>query len=272
MRMFMIPVGGVAVLLMLTVIFGSWFQVDQGERGVKLRNGAVVSIVEPGLGFKTPIFDSVVDMDVRTQKMEFTNLAAYSKDIQTATIHASINYHINPAKVADIYSMYGTGYRDSILVPLVHPAVKNTFGQFTAQEIVSQREKLGADIHSALVDSTASTGLIIDSIQIEGVDFSDAFEKAIEERMQAEVAVAKQRQENERVKVEAEQIKTRADAEAYRVRIEAESIAISIKQQGEALRSSPDYVKKIQAERWDGKLPVYNLGGGDGNFLIDLRK
>ena len=30
------------VLFALTIFFGSWYQIDQGERGVHLRNGAVI--------------------------------------------------------------------------------------------------------------------------------------------------------------------------------------------------------------------------------------
>lgn len=262
-------------LVTLTVIFGSWFTVDQGNRGVKLRNGAVVGVVEPGLGFKMPMFETVVDMDVRTQKVEFKELAVYSKDIQTALVRATVNYHVNPAKVSDIYSSYGTGYRDSILVPLVYPAVKNTFGQFTAAEIVAQREKVGADIFSALSTSTQNVGMIIDSVQIENVDFSEAFDKANEARALAETGVLTQRQENERVKVLAEQIKTNADAEAYKIRTEADAMAFSIQKQGEAIRNNPALIEKITAERWDGKQCTSFCGmdaKSGASFLIDARK
>ena len=47
---------GVLFVLILCLAFGSWFQVDQGERGVVLRNGKLVRVSEPGLDFKTPFF------------------------------------------------------------------------------------------------------------------------------------------------------------------------------------------------------------------------
>ena len=45
---------GLLFVLILFLAFGSWFQVDQGERGVVLRNGKLVRVAEPGLDFKTP--------------------------------------------------------------------------------------------------------------------------------------------------------------------------------------------------------------------------
>jgi hypothetical protein len=45
----------------------------------------------------------------------------------------------------------------------------------------------------------------------------------------------------------------------------AEARSITVKQ--EALQKSPQYVELIKAERWDGKLPVYQFGSGTGVML-----
>jgi regulator of protease activity HflC (stomatin/prohibitin superfamily) len=49
-------IGGIIVLILL---LGSWYTIDQTERGVLLRNGAVIGTAQPGLGFKLPVMDSV---------------------------------------------------------------------------------------------------------------------------------------------------------------------------------------------------------------------
>ena len=56
-------IGGIIVLMLL---LGSWYTVDQTERGVLLRNGAVIGTAQPGLGFKLPLFDSVHKVSVKT--------------------------------------------------------------------------------------------------------------------------------------------------------------------------------------------------------------
>ena len=86
--------GGFAVvvgLAALTVLGGSWYTVDEGYRGVVLRNGAVTGTAEPGLGFKMPLIDSVVDVSVQSQARLFDNVQAYSKDQQTASLSISVN-------------------------------------------------------------------------------------------------------------------------------------------------------------------------------------
>ncbi|HXM04957.1 MAG TPA: hypothetical protein VN939_20260, partial [Chthoniobacterales bacterium] len=44
-----------AVIVLLLVIYSTYFTIDQGERGVILHNGAIVGEAEPGLHFKMPI-------------------------------------------------------------------------------------------------------------------------------------------------------------------------------------------------------------------------
>ena len=56
-------IGGIIVLMLL---LGSWYTVDQTERGVLLRNGAVIGTAQPGLGFKLPVMDSVHKVSVKT--------------------------------------------------------------------------------------------------------------------------------------------------------------------------------------------------------------
>ena len=46
-------------LVLVAIVTSSWYTVDQGERGVMLRNGAVIGEAEPGLGFKIPLIDTV---------------------------------------------------------------------------------------------------------------------------------------------------------------------------------------------------------------------
>lgn len=51
-----IVTGGIAAVALASLLLGSWYTVDETERGVLLRNGALVGAVEPGLSFKIPFF------------------------------------------------------------------------------------------------------------------------------------------------------------------------------------------------------------------------
>lgn len=272
-------VGVVAFLLGSTIVFGSWYTVDQGERGVILRNGAIVGVAEPGLGFKTPVIESVVDIDVRTQAKLYENVLAYSRDQQTAGITVSVNYRIPADQVAVVYENFGSvdALSARLLDRQVLEEVKAIFGQFNAVTAIQDRARLNAEVQMAI--QTAVIGpIIIESVQIENIDFSDAYEQSIEQRMLAEVEVQRVAQNAEREKVQAEikVIQAQADAdarvaqataEAEAIRLRGEAEAASIEARGKALRDNPALIDLIQAERWNGSLPTTMVPNGAVPFV-----
>lgn len=60
---------GVASLFLLSVLLGSFYTIDQGDRGVVLCNGAVCDEVGPGLHWKVPMVQSVQEISLRSQQI-----------------------------------------------------------------------------------------------------------------------------------------------------------------------------------------------------------
>ena len=264
----------VILVLALCGTLGSWFLIDQGERGVVLRNGAFVRVAEPGLGFKMPIIDSVNHLSVRTEKQVYDKLTSYSRDIQTADIRVAINYRLDVSAVRQVYEQYGSRQAavDRILTPRVQDEVKVVFGRFNAKTAIEERGRLGVEMEDALRTSLKGVGIVLESIQLENVDFSDAFDKSIEERMKAEVEVTRLEQNLKREKVQADIVRTQANgqADAIRAKAQAESDAIklrgnaeatAIRARADALKSDPALIELVKAEKWDGKLPVTMIPG-----------
>ncbi|MGU3398149.1 prohibitin family protein [Brucellaceae bacterium D45D] len=279
MRPFSTIIAGLIGLVLLSIVLGSWYTVDEGERGVILRYGAVAGIAQPGLGFKLPIIDSVVRVSVQSKAAIYNGMEAYSRDQQPATMNLSVNYRIPPDRVEDVYANYGG--EDGLLSRLVERRVfeesKTVFGRFAAVTAIQERGRLNQEIADA-IQKSVSGPVIIDSVQIENIDFSDAYEASIEQRMLAEVEVQRLRQNAEREKVQAEitvtqaqaqadarraqaqaqadSVRVQAQAESEAIRLRGEAEALAIKARGDALRDNPGLVSLTQAERWNGQLPV----------------
>jgi regulator of protease activity HflC (stomatin/prohibitin superfamily) len=269
----------VAGVIGLVAVGGSFYTVDQGERGVILRNGAVVGTAEPGLGFKLPIIDSVRSVTVQTQARLYENVMVYSRDQQTAELQISVNYRLPADQVEQVYSDFGgqAGIVSRLLDRQVPENVKNVFGRFNAVTSIQERGRLTFEIQEAI--QKAVTGpMIIESVQIENIDFSDAYEASIEQRMLAEVEVQKVQQNAEREKVQAEikVIQAQADAdarvaqataEAKAIRLRGEAEAQAIRVRGQALAQNPGLVNLVAAENWDGKLPSTMVPGSAVPFV-----
>lgn len=290
---------GLIGLLALTIVFGSWYTIDQTQRGVLLRNGAFVEVVQPGLHFKWPWIDSVAKIDMQTHTFTWTKMESYSADQQPANLKVSVTLHVAGDKVPEMYARFRGDQQaavDRTIAPHVHEKVKVVFGQYTAARAISARGQLNADAAKALIEAIAYDPVFaIESVQIEDISFSADYIRSVEQRMQAEVEVQRLQQNLAREKVQAEivvtQAKAKADAvradaqaqsDAIRFRGEADGAAIrargageaaaiqsrgtaeatAIRAKGDALGQNPGLIPLIQAERWDGKLPVTMVPGG----------
>ena len=256
---------GGAGLIALGLVLGSFYTIEQGERGVLRRFGKVVEVEDSGLHFKIPYVDTVKKMAVRTIKWTLKT-AVYSKDIQGAEVKISLNFHLSPASVGSIYANAGMEYDEKLILPQLLSVSKDVFGKYNAVSIVQAREELSKEICKALEAKFSPMGIIIESVQLENIDFSDSYEKSVEERMKAEVEVQKVKQNLEREKINADMLRAKAQGEADAKIAQAEANAKSIELVGraeaeairaksEAMRANPDYVKMLQAEKWDGRLP-----------------
>lgn len=272
----------VAGLVVLMIVFGSWYTVDQTQRAVLLRFGAVVNVVQPGLHFKLPWIESVYKIDMQTHTKTWQKLEAYSSDQQPANLRVSVTMHISPDKVADMYARFGgdlDAASERIIQPHVMEKTKVVFGQYTAARAISNRAQLNADTVAALIDAIAYDPVFaIESAQIEDIAFSPEYIRSVEARMQAEVEVQKLRQNLEREKVQADIAVTQANGRAASVRAEAQATADAIRLKGEAeadairarskaLQENANIIALTQAERWDGKLPQTMVPGSTVPFL-----
>jgi len=286
-------IAGAAILLaVLAVILGSWYTVDQTERGVLLRNGAVIGTAQPGLGFKVPVMDSVEKVSVKTTTYTWDKMNSYSYDQQPADLKISVTLRAAPEKVADLYAKFGRldAAVNQVVSPVVNQQVKVVFGRYTAVKAIQERGALNSAIKDAISETLKyDPMIIIESVQLENIDFSANYLHSIEQRMLAEVEVQKLQQNAEREKVQAQITVTQATAKANAIRAEAqaqadatrlsgearasnirvtgEAEAAAIEARAKALGTNPNLVTLVQAERWNGVLPTTMVPGSAVPFV-----
>jgi regulator of protease activity HflC (stomatin/prohibitin superfamily) len=275
--------GGVVLFLfVISIVFGSWYTIDQTERGVLLRNGAFVEVVQPGLHFKLPWLESVYKIDMQTHKFEYTKVNSYSADQQPADLTISVILHVDPGKVAEMYSRFGGDMQAAVsrlVTPHMNQEVKVVFGHYTAARAISERGQLNSDAAKALTDAMSYDPVFgVEGVQVEDIQFSPDYIKSVEQRMQAEVQVQQKQQElaQEKIKAqiavtqaegEANSAKARADGAAYARRVQGDAEAAAIKARADALAKNEQLIALTQAEKWDGRLPETMVPGGAVPFL-----
>src|SRR5262249_15181247 len=158
----------------MSILFGSWYTVDQTQRAAVLRNGALVDVVQPGLHFKWPFIESIIKADTQTHTVSWggkAKMEAYSADQQPADLIVSVTFRLAPDKIAEFYNRFGGDYDAAVqrlIAPNVNKEVKVVFGTYTAARAVTQRGPLNSDTTQALAKAIAYDPIfVIESVQIE---------------------------------------------------------------------------------------------------------
>jgi regulator of protease activity HflC (stomatin/prohibitin superfamily) len=252
-------IGGLcAFIVLLTVLIltlGSWGTIDAGHRGIVLRMGAVTGEIK-GEGFysKTPWTESVVETSVQVFKAQDETEAATS-DLQIVRTVLAVNFRQNPDAVAKIYQRYGTNYIQTFIDPSVKETAKAVIARFTAEHLISQREKVRLAINDELRSKLEAEGFVLDTVNIINFAFSEGFSRAVEAKVTAEQNALAAKNKLDQVKFEAQQAYETAAGKAKAIEVESK-----------ALQSSPQILQLRALEKWDGRMPQV-VGSGAMPFI-----
>lgn len=253
---------GIVLIFYLLGSLNPFVVIGAGERGVVLNFGAVQGVVlGEGLHVIIPIMQKVVKMDIKIHKAQ-TDADSVSKDLQDTKSTIAVNYHLVPDKVNKIFQEIGVEFKDRIIDPAVQEVVKAITANYTAVELITQREKVRGAIKDLLRQRLLVYNIVIDDFAIVNFKFSSVFEQAIEAKQTAEQLALKAQRDLERIKIEAEQKIASAKAEAESLRLQKENVTPQLLQ----LRKIEASIKAI--DKWDGHLPRFT---GSAIPFIDAR-
>ena len=142
-----------------------------------------------------------------------------------------------------------------VVIPAIQEAVKSVMAQYTAEELITMRQTVGAEMQEEISGKLAPYGFSTQSVNIVDFQFSEEFNAAIEAKQTAQQNALKAEQDLARVKVEAEQKITEAQAEAESYRLKSQEL-------------TDEMIKMEFIDKWDGKLPVV-VSDGQSLFSID---
>ena len=261
-------VAGCVAISAIAALVGGIKIMDQTEAGIVKVFGKVDHTISGGLNFVNPISDTVEVMDLRVHVRE-ASFASYTRDAQPLT--AAIEYQYEPisAQAMNIVSQYGSyEIMESKLQAAVEERAKIVFARYGAMTLLENRATLSAQVQEEVKELEALFPVNFTQVVVKDIDFSDAFEQAVEAKMQAEQNALRAENEKQEAITRAEQERevARVEAEAAVLAAEGEARALEITR--EALENMPDtWIAQQYLEKWDGKLPQFITGDGAGLML-----
>ena len=246
----------VGILIVIFILIASSVGiVGAGQRGVLLRFGAVIGVKDEGLYFKVPFVEQVILMSIQIQK--YSALAsASSKDLQVVTTEVTLNYQLEANKVGEIYRTMRQDYEQRVIQPFVQEAVKSIAANFDAEQLITQRPKVKADLQNLISTKLAPLGIRVVELSITDFRFTQVFQDSIEAKVKAVQQALEAENALKRVGFEAQQAVVKATAEAKGLELQKAQITEQL------LELRKIEVQRAAVEKWNGVMPSVVTSGG----------
>jgi regulator of protease activity HflC (stomatin/prohibitin superfamily) len=264
----------IVLVVVVLIILDGLVSVPPGHVGIIYDRGRGVLEKElpEGLHLKIPFWQVSYLTDVRTQEYTMSvspgegaiysddSMTAPTADGQTVKVDATVLFHVDRTKAAELFRDVGPDYVQKIVRTIARSQIRSQIAKYTAIDVYAKkRDEAEKNINDRIKELYAEKDIILESVLLRHIAFSDEYAQAIEEKQVAEQRIQKaeyQRQEAEKLK--------------EKKIIEAEADAKAIELKGISLRNYPqviefEFVQKMADDiSWgvlpDNILPMLNLG------------
>jgi regulator of protease activity HflC (stomatin/prohibitin superfamily) len=227
-----------------------------GEAGVVFNRiiGVEKRILKTGMNFLVPFLEK--PYIYKTQIQSYTaegdetekttnqekSIEALTKDGQKVKVDISILYKIDEINLWKLHNDIGPDYLEKIIIPYLRTEVRNVLAMYSAITIYSSQENAEAgriDIQNKMLerlkDSLKNYYIVIDSVLLRKISFSDNFVEAIEKK------------QIEQQKAEALLIATEAQKKATIITASANAEALTIV--GQVISQYPQVINYLYIEK-----------------------
>lgn len=234
--------GGVCAVAFLIFPF-SIQTVNAGEIAVVKHLGKAERVRTAGTYFDFWLTESYEIYDAKVQNLEIKT-QAYSKDAQTMDIVMTVQYQIDTSKAIEIANKYGSiAMLANRIESIATEKTKSNLSSYSAMNIIETRSTISPQVEE-LIKKTVTDEYYVNivAVVLTNIDFSDKFEKTVEDKMIAEQEKLKAEYERETAIINAEKEKevailaaearletAKADAQAQIEVAKAEARAIQLK-------------------------------------------
>jgi regulator of protease activity HflC (stomatin/prohibitin superfamily) len=174
--------GFALVIVVLLLLFSSFRILREYERGVVFLLGRFWKVKGPGLIIVLPGVMQMVRVDLRVVVMDVPPQDVISRDNVSVKVNAVVFFRVvDPQRaiiqVEDFYSATNQ---------LGQTTLRSVLGKHELDEMLSERDKLNADIQKILDAATDAWGIKVTTVEIKHVDIDPTMVRAIARQAEAE--------------------------------------------------------------------------------------
>lgn len=171
------------LIIFVVLFFASAIKIlREYERGVVFLLGRFWKVKGPGFIIIIPIIQQMVRVDLRTIVMDVPSQDVISRDNVSVEVNAVVYFRvIEPDKaIIQVENFYAATSQ------LAQTTLRSVLGQHELDEMLSERERLNADIQNILDQQTDAWGIKVSNVEIKHVDLDTTMVRAIAKQAEAE--------------------------------------------------------------------------------------
>jgi regulator of protease activity HflC (stomatin/prohibitin superfamily) len=164
------------------IIIASFRVFREYERAVVFLLGRFWRVKGPGLRLVIPVIQQAVKVDLRLVTLDVPSQDVISRDNVTVKVNAVLYFRVVDPERAIIH----VEDFDAATSQLAQTTLRSVLGKHDLDEMLSERDKLNADIQEILDSQTDAWGIKVANVEIKHVDLDESMIRAIARQAEAE--------------------------------------------------------------------------------------
>jgi len=164
---------------------------------------------------------------------------------------------------------------ESMIIAMFNQQIMNTIASRTATYLIESIYLVNGEIWTSITPQQDDFHIMVSNVALEGLQFSEAFRQAVDQRI-----VANQRQEQTRIEVETQRLEAQLQLDV--ARLQGDAVVVAAEADARAIQVlmevwtdlTPEVreimLRQLAIETWDGVLPNVIVTGDDQGFSLIL--
>jgi len=176
------PVAVIVVIIVLLLIFSVLKVLNEYERGVMFTFGRFTGVKGPGIIAVIPFAQNIRKVDLRVIVLSVPKQDVITRDNVSVKVNAVIYFRVvDPGKaIIQVANPYEATSQ------VAQTTLRSVLGQHEMDDLLSQRDKLNADIQTILDQNTENWGIKVANVEIKDVDLDESMVRAMAKQAEAE--------------------------------------------------------------------------------------
>ncbi len=172
----------VVVALIALLVISSVRVLNEYERAVMFTLGRFTGVRGPGLIILWPVIQRMSKVDLRVIVLNIPKQDVITRDNVSVKVNAVVYFRIVDASKAIIQVANAWDATSQV----AQTTLRSVLGQHEMDELLSQRDKMNADIQRILDENTEAWGVKVTSVELKDIDLDDNMVRAMARQAEAE--------------------------------------------------------------------------------------